>query len=71
MVELASSELTEVWPAFGPYRDRIAQAPLAPNYGRLTIDWDGEHPSILMEVEMLDGSIGISHSVRLADLRLG
>lgn len=71
LVELTSSGLTEVWPVFGPNRNRIAQAPLAPNYGRLTIDWDGEHPSILMEVEMLDGSIGISHSVRLADLRLG
>lgn len=69
MYELTSSGLTEVWPVFGPNRHRIAQAPLAPNYGRLTIDWEGTDPHVLMEVEMLDGSIGIRHTVRLADLK--
>jgi alkaline phosphatase D len=69
LYELTSSGLTEVWPVFGPNRHRIAQAPLAPNYGRLTIAWDAPDPHVLMEVEMLDGSIGIRHMVRLADLR--
>lgn len=67
--ELTSSGLTEVWPVFGPNKNRIAKAPLMPNYGRLTIDWDTPSPRVLMEVEMLDGSIGISHAISLADLR--
>lgn len=71
LYELTSSGLTEVWPVFGPNKNRIAQAPLMPNYGRLTIDWDGPEPQVLMEVEMLDGSIGISHAVRLAELKQG
>jgi len=69
LYELTSSGLTEVWPVFGPNRNRIAKAPLMPNYGRLTIDWDAPSPGVLMEVEMLDGSIGISHAVKLADLK--
>ena len=69
LYELTSSGLTEVWPVFGPNRNRIAQAPLMPNYGRLTIDWDAPTPRVLMEVEMLDGSIGIRHQISLAQLR--
>lgn len=69
LYELTSSGLTEVWPVFGPNRHRIAQAPLAPNYGRLTIDWDAPDRQVLMEVEMLDGSIGIRHAVRLSELK--
>ena len=69
LYELTSSGLTEVWPVFGPNKNRIAQAPLMPNYGRLTIDWDAPEPQVLMEVEMLDGSIGIRHMVRLAQLK--
>ncbi len=69
LFELTSSGLTEVWPVFGPNRNRIAKAPLMPNFGRLTISWDSPEPSVLMEVQMLDGTIGISHSVRLAELR--
>lgn len=69
LFELTSSGLTQVWPVFGPNRHRIAQAPLAPNFGRLTIDWDAAQPSILMEVQMADGSIGIRHTVNLLDLR--
>jgi alkaline phosphatase D len=71
LYELTSSGLTEVWPVFGPNRHRIAQAPLAPNYGRLTIDWAGANPQVLMEVEMLDGSIAISQAVPLASLKQG
>jgi alkaline phosphatase D len=70
LIELTSSGLTEVWPVFGPNRNRIAQAPLAPNYGRLTIDWSSAQPSVLMEVQMLDGSIGISHRVPMSNLKL-
>lgn len=69
LYELTSSGLTEVWPVFGPNRNRIDKAPLMPNYGRLTIDWDPPEPSVLMEVQMLDGSIGIRHSVRMAELK--
>lgn len=71
LIELTSSGLTEVWPVFGPNRHRIAKAPLAPNFGRLTIDWTGKEPGVLMEVQMLDGSIGISHAVKFADLKQG
>lgn len=71
LYELTSSGLTEVWPVFGPNKNRIAQAPLMPNYGRLTIEWDGPEPQVLMEVEMLDGTIGISHAVQFADLKQG
>lgn len=69
LYELTSSGLTEVWPVFGPNRHRIAKAPLAPNYGRLTIDWASPDPKVLMEVEMLDGTVAISQSVRLSDLK--
>lgn len=69
LFELTSSGLTEVWPVFGPNRNRIAKATLMPNFGRLTIDWGPPEPSVLMEVQMLDGSIGISHSIKLAELR--
>lgn len=69
LVELTSSGLTEVWPVFGPNHHRIAQAPLAPNYGRLTIDWTGPVKQVLMEIEMLDGSVPIRHAVPLATLR--
>lgn len=71
LYELTSSGLTEVWPVFGPNRHRIAKAPLAPNFGRLTIDWDGAAPHVLMEVQMLDGSIAISHAVPFAELKQG
>jgi alkaline phosphatase D len=69
LYDLTSSGLTEVWPVFGPNRNRIAQAPLAPNYGRLTIAWDGSQPHVLMEVQMLDGTVAISHAVPFAALR--
>jgi alkaline phosphatase D len=69
LYELTSSGLTEVWPVFGPNRNRIAKAPLMANFGRLTIDWDAPSPSVLMEVQMLDGTIGISHAVSLAELK--
>ena len=69
LYELTSSGLTEVWPVFGPNKNRVAQAPLMPNYGRLTIDWGGAEPHVLMQVEMLDGSIGISHAVSFSSLK--
>ncbi len=71
LYDLTSSGLTEVWPVFGPNRHRIAQAPLAPNYGRLSIDWDGPDPGVLMEVEMLDGTIAISQRVPFSALKQG
>ena len=71
LFELTSSGLTEVWPVFGPNRHRMAQAPLAPNYGRLTIDWDSIDPKIIMEVQMLDGSIAIQHAVPFSALKQG
>ena len=69
LYELTSSGLTEVWPVFGPNRHRIAQAPLEPNYGRLTIDWAGSDPAVLMEVETLSGQIAICQRVSLSALR--
>jgi alkaline phosphatase D len=71
LYDLTSSGLTEVWPVFGPNRHRIAQAPLAPNFGRISIQWEGPIPHVLLEVQMLDGSIGISQRVAFADLRQG
>lgn len=69
LLELTSSGLTEVWPVFGPNRLRIAQAPLEPNYGRITIDWDSNDPSLLLEVETLSGQVAIRQRVALAALR--
>lgn len=69
LYELTSSGLTEVWPVFGPNKNRIAKAPLMPNFGRLTINWDAPEPSVLMEVQMLDGTIGITHTVHLSALK--
>jgi alkaline phosphatase D len=69
LYDLTSSGLTQVWEYFGPNRLRIAQAPLAQNFGRLTINWDRPDPEILMEVEMIDGSIGISQAVKLSALQ--
>ncbi len=69
LFELTSSGLTEVWPVFGPNRHRIAQAPLEPNYGRITIDWDSDDPSLLLEVETLSGQVAIRQRVVLAALR--
>jgi alkaline phosphatase D len=69
LYDLTSSGLTQVWEYFGPNRLRIAQAPLAQNFGRLTINWDKPDPEILMEVEMIDGSIGISQAVKLSALQ--
>jgi alkaline phosphatase D len=69
LYELTSSGLTEVWPVFGPNRHRIAQAPLMPNFGRITIDWDGAEPQVLMEVQMLDGEVAISQAVPFRALK--
>lgn len=69
LYDLTSSGLTQVWPVFGPNRLRIAQAPLMPNFGRITIDWGGAQPHVLLEVQMLDGSIAISQAVPFASLR--
>lgn len=71
LYDLTSSGLTQVWPIFGPNRNRIAKAPLMPNYGRITIDWAASDPSVLLEVEMLDGQVAISHGVRLSELKQG
>lgn len=71
LYDMTSSGLTEVWPVFGPNRNRIAKAPLAPNFGRITIDWDGPDPAVLLEAQMLDGTIGITHRVALAELKQG
>lgn len=71
LYDLTSSGLTQVWPVFGPNRNRIAKAPLMPNFGRITIDWTGRDPSVLLEVEMLDGQVPISHRILLADLKQG
>jgi len=69
LYDLTSSGLTEVWESFGPNKNRIAQAPLAPNFGRLTIDWSANAPSVLMEVQMLDGQVPIHQKVMINDLR--
>jgi len=69
LYELTASGLTEVWPVFGPNRHRIAQAPLEPNYGRITIDWTGSDPAVLMEVETLSGTVAISQRISLSALR--
>ena len=69
LYDLTSSGLTQVWPVFGPNRLRIAQAPLMPNFGRITIDWNGAQPHVLLEVQMLDGSIAINQAVPFAALR--
>lgn len=69
LYELTSSGLTEVWPVFGPNRHRIAKAPLMPNFGRLTIDWDGAEPQVLMQVELLDGRVAISQAVPFSALK--
>ena len=71
LYDLTFSGLTEVWPVFGPNRNRIAQAPLQPNFGRLTIDWSGPSPAVLMEVQLLDGSVAISRSVPFSELMQG
>lgn len=71
LYDLTSSGITEVWKFLGPNKNRIAQAPLAQNFGRITIDWSGKDPLVTMEVEVLDGSIGISQQVRLSELRQG
>lgn len=71
LYDLTSSGLTEVWPVFGPNRNRVAQAPLQPNYGRLTIDWSAPSPAVLMEVQLLDGTIAISRSVPFSELMQG
>lgn len=67
LYELTASGLTEVWPVFGPNRHRIAQAPLEPNYGRISIDWAAAIVSL--EVETLSGLIAIRQQLRLTDLR--
>ena len=69
LYDLTSSGLTQVWPVFGPNKLRIAQAPLMPNFGRITIDWTGVQPHVLLEAQMLDGSIAISQAVPFAALR--
>ncbi|MGK2912095.1 MAG: alkaline phosphatase D family protein [Sphingobium sp.] len=69
LYDMTSSGLTQVWPVFGPNRNRIAKAPLMPNYGRITIDWTARDPSVLLEVEMLDGQVAISHGVKLSELK--
>ena len=71
LYDLTSSGLTEVWKFLAPNKNRIAQAPLAQNFGRITIDWSGSDPLVTMEVEVVDGSIGISQKVRLSELRQG
>ncbi|MDX3899052.1 MAG: alkaline phosphatase D family protein [Sphingobium sp.] len=69
LYDLTSSGLTQVWPVFGPNRNRIAKAPLMPNFGRISIDWNPVDPTVLLEVQMLDGEVAISQPVRLKDLR--
>lgn len=71
LYDLTSSGLTQVWPVFGPNKNRIAKAPLMPNFGRISIDWSAREPSVLLEVQMLDGQVPISQSVKLADLKQG
>jgi alkaline phosphatase D len=50
----------------GPNANRSGQAPLEPNFGRLTIDWKAR--ALAMEVQMLDGSIAIAHRVGFSEL---
>lgn len=69
LYDLTSSGMTEVWPVFGPNRNRIAKAPLAPNFGRILIDWTGSEPAVTLEVEMLDGTRPISQRVPFTALR--
>jgi len=77
LYDLTSSGLTQVWESFGPNRNRIAKAPLAPNFGRIAIDWDAKDgagrpdPHMTMEVQMLDGSIAIQHRLRQSELKQG
>jgi alkaline phosphatase D len=71
LFDLTSSGLTEVWKFLAPNKNRIAEAPLAQNFGRITIDWEGKEPSIMMEVELVDGSVAISQRVKLSELRQG
>ena len=71
LYDLTSSGITEVWKFLAPNKNRIAQAPLEQNFGRITIDWSESDPLVTMEVEVIDGSIGISQKVRLSELRQG
>jgi alkaline phosphatase D len=69
LYDLTSSGLTEVWKFLAPNKNRIAQAPLMQNFGRISIDWNGMNPAITMEVETIDGAIAISQNVKLSELR--
>ncbi len=71
LYDLTSSGLTEVWKFLAPNKNRISQAPLAQNFGRITIDWETDDPTIRLEVELVDGSIAISQTVKLSALRQG
>lgn len=68
LYDLTSSGLTEVWKFLALNKNRIAEAPLAQNFGRISIDWDAADPVILLEVELIDGSIGISQRIRRSAL---
>jgi alkaline phosphatase D len=68
LYDLTSSGLTEVWRFLAPNKNRIAEAPLAQNFGRITIDWTKDDPEILLEAEMIDGSIAISQRIRRSEL---
>ncbi len=68
LYDLTSSGLTEVWKFLAPNKNRIAQAPLAQNFGRISIDWSNADPIIQLEVEMVDGTIGITKQIKRSEL---
>jgi alkaline phosphatase D len=77
LYDLTCSGLTEVWPVFGPNKNRIAKGPLKPNFGRISIDWDGKgllrenggKAGVMLESEMLGGEIAIRQFVGFDELK--
>lgn len=68
LYDLTSSGLTEVWKFLAPNKNRIAQAPLAQNFGRITIDWSTKDPTVMLEVELIDGTIAISQKLARSEI---
>ncbi|MFN7237335.1 MAG: alkaline phosphatase D family protein [Brevundimonas sp.] len=66
--DITSSGLTETWPVTPPNALRVGEVYREPNFGLLTLGWDGEAPTLLAQICGVDGAVHLEQPIRIADL---
>lgn len=67
--DVTSSGINQDWDHIEPNRNRVGQAVAEHNYGWLEMDWTQADPALTMQIGDESGTIRVSRTIPLSDLR--